>query len=162
MKTTKAGCTTVRIGVHMTNQEILDKALAIVQKRMATSGLPIVDSSQDAKNLAKLRLAGKDQEEFLVLFLDNQYRYIKDEVMFRGGPDSATVSPRLIAKRCIEYGASAIICSHNHPSGCMDVSRQDKEINVAIQGALDLIDARLIDHILVGESVLSMVEECML
>lgn len=142
----------------MSEQATVDAALEIIQRRMAGSGLPIVDNVEDAKNLAKLRLGGKEQEEFLVLFLDGQFRYIKDEIMFRGSDCEATVSPKVIARRAIELNASAVLVAHNHPSGVNNASEQDIALTKRLAQALALIDAILVDHLIVGDRVVSMGE----
>lgn len=112
-------------------------------------------TSDEAKKFMRVRLATKDQEVFTVAFLNNQHRLIAAEDMFRGTIDSAQVYPRVIAARALQLNAAALIVAHNHPSGEAEPSRADINITARIRMALDLLDIRLLDHLIVtaGEVV---------
>jgi DNA repair protein RadC len=109
--------------------------------------------SQAAQQYLKQRLRHHSQEVFACLFLDNQHQLIKFEELFFGSINSASVYPREIVKKAIEYNAAALIVAHNHPSGNSEPSLSDKKITERIKSALDLIDVRLIDHIIVGDAM---------
>jgi DNA repair protein RadC len=70
--------------------------------------------------------------------------------MFSGTINQAMVYPRVVAQRCLELNASAVILSHNHPSGCLLPSASDKEITQKLINSLELIDVRVLDHFIVG------------
>ena len=79
---------------------------------------------------------------------------------FFGTIDHASVHPRIIVKKALQYNAAAIILAHNHPSGCSKPSEADIEITETIHDALELIDVHVVDHIIVGEGEpVSMVEQ---
>jgi DNA repair protein RadC len=107
--------------------------------------------SQTAQQFLKQNLRHHRQEVFAGLFLDNQHQLIKYEELFFGTINSASVYPREIVKKAIEYNAAALIIAHNHPSGNSEPSISDKKITERIKSALDLIDVRLLDHIIVGD-----------
>ncbi|ELM3723333.1 hypothetical protein RYR28_002111 [Edwardsiella piscicida] len=67
-----------------------------------------------------------------------------------GSIATTTVYPREIARQALNLNAAAIICSHNHPSGNAELSTQDKSITLRIQKVMELIEVRLVDHIVVG------------
>ncbi|NOR51847.1 MAG: DNA repair protein RadC [Gammaproteobacteria bacterium] len=105
------------------------------------------------------RLRGESRELFHCLFLDNKNRLIVDETLFLGTINQSVVHPREVIKRALELNASALILSHNHPSGICDPSRADIEITHRIKDALELVDIRLLDHLIVGDQeVLSLAE----
>lgn len=110
---------------------------------------PLTNPQHTARYLtAKLR--DKSRETFLVLYLDNQHRPIKDEILFEGTINAAGVYPREIVKRSLELGANAVILAHNHPSGVAEPSGADRQITVKIADALALLDIRLLDHMVIG------------
>jgi DNA repair protein RadC len=95
---------------------------------------------------------------FAVLLLDTQHRLIEYKEVFYGTIDAASVYPREIVKLVLEYNSAAVIIAHNHPSGISDPSQADKVITRKLIDALALVDVRVLDHIVVGETTLSFAE----
>lgn len=117
------------------------------------------DSSKHVKNYLTSEIAHLKHEVFVVLFLNSQHALIKKETMFRGTVDSAAVYPREIVKTALEHNASAVILAHNHPSGVCEPSQSDRAITRKIQAALDIVDIRTLDHLIVADrDVLSFAE----
>lgn len=90
-------------------------------------------------------------EVFAALFLDNQHRLLHYEELFSGTIDGASVYPREVVRKVLEYNAAAVIFAHNHPSGVAEPSRADRHITGQLQQALALVDVRVLDHFVVGE-----------
>ena len=83
--------------------------------------------------------------------------------MFSGTIDAASVYPREIVKTALRLNASALIFTHNHPSGIASPSEADKRLTARLKEALSLIDTRVLDHISVaGSSTLSFAENGLL
>jgi DNA repair protein RadC len=78
--------------------------------------------------------------------------------LFFGTIDAASVYPREVVKAVLEVNAAAVIFSHNHPSGESEPSQADKLITKKLIDALGLIDVRVLDHIVVGQSPVSFAE----
>lgn len=98
-------------------------------------------------------------EVFVVMFLDAQNRLIAAEEMFRGTLTQTSVYPREIVKRAIEHNAASVIFAHNHPSGNTTPSRADEQLTYTLKSALQLIDIRVLDHVIVsGNQSLSFAE----
>lgn len=97
------------------------------------------------------RLADKDREIFLVIFLNNQNNVIEAEEMFVGTYNSVEVHPREIVRQALKYNAAALILAHNHPSGIAEPSQADRHITHQIEQACDLVDIRIIDHFVIGK-----------
>lgn len=95
-------------------------------------------------------LRDRGREIFAVLFLDNRHQVIKYEELFYGTLNSASVHPREIVKQVLHHNAAAVIIAHNHPSGIAEPSQSDADITIKIQKALQLIEVRLLDHIIIG------------
>ena len=65
------------------------------------------------------------QEEFLVLYLNNQHHVLDKKSLSKGGISETTVDIRLLFKNALRLGAIAIIVAHNHPSGVFTPSKND-------------------------------------
>lgn len=96
-------------------------------------------------------LEDDEREVFMVLFLDNQHRLLKQEKLFFGTVNQTSVHPREIIKAALKYNAAAILVAHNHPSGNCLPSEADRYMTRRIEMACDLVDIRLVDHIIIGK-----------
>ncbi len=119
--------------------------------REEITGRDVLTSPNATRDYLKLRLRGLSHEVFACLFLDNRHRVIEYQELFRGTIDGASVHPREVVKEAIRWNAAAVIFAHNHPSGVAEPSQADLRITKRLQDALDLIDVRVLDHIIVGE-----------
>lgn len=111
-----------------------------------------ITNSKQTYAYLKKRLRDYKNETFAALFLDNQHRIIAYEELFFGTINTATIHPRPIIERVLQLNAAALILAHNHPSGVSDASHQDIAVTERIKDALELIDARLLDHIVIGDN----------
>ena len=118
----------------------------------------IIKTSDDAKAAIQNKIVGHQYEMFACLFLDSQNRVLDFQEMFRGTINSATVHPREVVKAALQLNAAAVILAHNHPSGITDPSAQDIELSKKLKEILKVIDVRVLDHLVVGETVLSMAD----
>jgi len=101
--------------------------------------------------LFQKRLSDLPHEEFWLLILNRANQVIKEEFISKGGITGTIVDVRLICKSAIENNASGIIIAHNHPSGQIIPSKQDKEITIKLKSALILFDVSLLDHLIIGD-----------
>lgn len=110
----------------------------------------LFSSPDTTRQYLQLKLAPSPEEQFAVIFLDNAHHLIEFSVLFRGTIDACTVPVRPIARLCLQHNAAAVILAHNHPSGSLTPSQDDKRITDRIREALSLFDVRVIDHIIVS------------
>lgn len=101
-------------------------------------------------------------EVFACLFLDNRHRVLQYEELFFGTIDGASVYPREVVRRALHHNAAAVIFAHNHPSGVAEPSQADERITRKLQDALRLIDVRVLDHFVIGDTVVSFAERGLL
>jgi len=87
---------------------------------------------------------------FAVLFLDNQHQVLKFERLFFGTLNAAAVYPRVVVEQALTHHAAAVILAHNHPSGVAEASIADKHITQKLEQALQLIDVRVLDHMIIA------------
>lgn len=112
---------------------------------------PIINSPAiAAEQLDYIR--DKKQEYFIVMTLDGARRLISNKVLTIGTLQSSLVHPREVFALAVEDRAASIIIAHNHPSGMLDVSEQDKEVTKRIKQAGELMGIQLDDHIIVAGS----------
>lgn len=115
------------------------------------SDQPVFDSPNRVKDYLALHLGGRQQEVFAVLFLDGQHRFLRLEEMFQGTLTQTSVYPREVVKRALALNAGAVVLAHNHPSGLAEPSRADEYLTQTLKTALQLVDVRVLDHIVVGQ-----------
>lgn len=119
----------------------------------------VFTSAVTVKEFLRLQLNVLDHEVFGVMFLNNRHQLLQWEVMFKGTLTQTSVYPREIVKRTLQLNAAALILAHNHPSGSPEPSPSDQSLTKTIQSAMQLIDVRLLDHIIVaGNDVISFAE----
>ena len=142
---------------------IIESAIKILESRISySSASPPLTSPRASKDYVKLQLATFEHEVFACLFLDNRHHVITFEELFRGTIDGASVYPREVVKACLRHNSAAVILAHNHPSGVAEPSVADERITKRLKDALALIDVRVLDHLIVGEEVISFAERGLL
>lgn len=99
-------------------------------------------------------------EECVMLCLNRANKIIGYYKISSGGTSAAVVDPKVIFTTAINCTASSIILAHNHPSGNLTASHADKELTKKIKSAGELLDIKLLDHIiLTSEGYISMADE---
>mgnify|MGYP003668395617 CR=1 FL=1 len=133
---------------------------AIAQRSLKEQLLskPAINGSKDSANFLLYKMRDYKNEVFACLLLDTRNQLIQYEELFRGSIDGASVYPREVVKLVIKTNAATVIFAHNHPSGNSQPSEADKQITARLKQALELIDVRVLDHIIVGETTFSMAE----
>jgi DNA repair protein RadC len=112
---------------------------------------PVLANPRATRDFLHARLRDLPHEVFCVVYLDNRNRVLAFEELFRGTIDGATVHIREVVKRALAHNAAAVIVSHNHPSGVAEPSQADELITRRLKAALDLVEIRLLDHLIVGD-----------
>ncbi|RLA22636.1 MAG: hypothetical protein DRQ61_05810 [Gammaproteobacteria bacterium] len=110
-----------------------------------------IENIETTRAYLTAQLRNRSQELFACLFLDNSHKVIKFEILFQGTIDSASVHPREVVKKALQYNSAAIIIAHNHPSGNQTPSQADKQITEKLKQALSLVEIRLLDHFIIGD-----------
>ncbi len=112
----------------------------------------LITTPTDTESFLRAKLAHLPHELFCCIYLDNRHRVLKFEELFRGTVDGTTVYPREVALSALKCGAAAVILAHNHPSGVAEPSQADERITKRIKAGLELLDIRLLDHLIIGGS----------
>lgn len=115
-------------------------------------GRPILSSWSALLDYCRSAMQFEATEQFRVLFLDRKNRLIADEVLGQGTVDRAPVYPREILKRALAHESTAIILTHNHPSGDPTPSQSDIDITKEIVQACKPIRVAVHDHLIIGRN----------
>lgn len=129
----------IELGVRVNETDIIAKDVKIT-------------NSIDAYKYFSKYIVRKERENFMAIFLDNQQRYITHKIIFKGTINKAEIHEREVLKEALLENSNKLIIMHNHPSGIVKPSASDDEVTRRIAASLSLIDAHLIDHIIVGNN----------
>ena len=130
------------------------RALPELAKRYFEATLPVgqaISSPADTEQFLRARLRDLPHELFCCVYLDNRHRVLRFAELFRGTIDGTSVYPREVVKEALAVNAAAVILAHNHPSGVAEPSQADERITGRLKAALELVDIRLLDHLIVGD-----------
>jgi DNA repair protein RadC len=130
-------------------QACLEMSRRYLSEQLIQQGKALT-SSQATRNYLISELRHETREVFAVLFLDNQHQVLKFERLFFGTLNAAAVYPRIVVEQALKYHAGAVILAHNHPSGIAEASIADKQITYKLEQALQLIDVRVLDHMIIA------------
>lgn len=113
----------------------------------------VIKNPHDTQLYLTAQLRGHQHEVFACLFLDARNRVICFDEVAHGTITHAQVHPREVVKRALHFNAAAVILAHNHPSGHAEPSQADKNLTRQLKCALELVDIKVLDHIIVGDGV---------
>lgn len=112
----------------------------------------VIKESTDIYNIFHPLLCDIPQEEFWLLLLNQAAKVIDKVRISQGGIDQTTVDIRTIMREAILMRATQIAVVHNHPSGSLKPSKEDIDITTKIKKACELLNIRLIDHVIVTDA----------
>ena len=110
-----------------------------------------INSSKDVFCFYKDLFLDKKQELFYCLYLNNKNYVIERKLLFMGTLNRSVVHPREVFKNAYLSSASGIICIHNHPSGDVNPSIEDKRFTKALVDIGNVQNIPILDHIIIGE-----------
>ena len=119
-----------------------------------------ITSATDVFNEISPFLADLNHEEFWVFFLNRANIVLRKEKISSGGIAGTVVDNKIILKKALLNLASSIILVHNHPSGNLNPSIQDKKVTRKMKLACELLEINLLDHLIIaGNSYYSFADE---
>ncbi len=113
---------------------------------------PYCHSSKEVFEYLYQALRDLKREKFKVMFLDSKNQILEEKTVFEGTVDSSAVYPREIMKEALKCDASSLIFVHNHPSGDPEPSQSDREITKELVYAADVMQLKVLDHIIIGNN----------
>jgi DNA repair protein RadC len=141
----------------MSESDMLAVAEDILRRKLERQGS--ISSPRDGAEFLRMRLGHLQHEEFHAVWLDTRHQVLAVDRLFNGSIDGTSIHPREVVRSALRHNAAAVIFAHNHPSGNPEPSAADRAITKRLRDALELIDVRLLDHIIVGaQSTTSLAE----
>jgi DNA repair protein RadC len=133
---------------------MLQAALEVSRRhyRQEVAAGPALESPRATQAFLVAQLRDRPYEVFCCLHLDNRHRLIAFDELFRGTIDGASVHPREVVRQALARNSAAVILAHNHPSGVAEPSQADEMITLRLRDALGLVDIRVLDHLVVGDT----------
>jgi len=125
----------------------------VVAYRPQKSQHPLIRTSQEAYDCLYKFFSETDialQEKFVVGYLNRSNKLLGVYSMSKGGIAGTIADPKLILGVALKSAASGIILAHNHPSGNLQPSAQDRELTAKINEACKLFDIILLDHLIIS------------
>lgn len=125
------------------------------------NGKRSVNTPKDAFDLVKHLFVGADREMMLAAHLNIKNEPLTVTTIAVGTLNQSFVHPREVFKAAILSNAAGIILFHNHPSGNLTASKEDREVTKRIKEAGELLGIKLIDHLILSHDdyYLSLMEE---
>lgn len=136
-------------GIGAAKATEITAAFELAKRYLADHEQPIISDSDTAlEQLADIR--NKKQEYLVCLTLDGANRLIAKRVITIGTLTSSLVHPREVFADAITDRAASIIVAHNHPSGRLVASPEDKEVTKRLVSVGEMVGIDVIDHIIVA------------
>ena len=130
--------------------------------RVRNPGRPMISSPADVERLLRGRIANLDRENFVVVLLNTKNEVIETSTVSIGTLGASLVHPREVFKPAVRASAASVILAHNHPSGMVEPSREDREVTRRLGEAAGVLGIEVLDHVIVGDGYFSMKEHGML
>ena len=113
---------------------------------------PYCRSSREVFDYLYHSMRDLKKEIFKVMFLDSQNRVVQIEDLFEGTLNTSAIYPREIIQGAVKHSAAALIFIHNHPAGNPQPSNNDKQITQDLVFAGNIMQIKVLDHIIIGEN----------
>jgi DNA repair protein RadC len=113
---------------------------------------PYCRSSREVFDYLYHSMRDLKKEVFKVMFLDSQNRVVEIEDLFEGTLNASAIYPREIIQSAVKHNAVALIFVHNHPAGNPQPSDNDKQITQDLVFAGNIMQIKVLDHIVIGEN----------
>jgi DNA repair protein RadC len=127
--------------------------------RVRNPGRPVISSPEDVDGLLRGRIAHLDRENFVVVLLNTKNEVLGFPTVSVGTLSASLVHPREVFKPAIRASAAGVILAHNHPSGRVGPSREDREVTRRLMEASGIIGIEVLDHVILGDGYFSMKEQ---
>ena len=111
---------------------------------------PYIHNPEDAFKLIHPFLGHLDHEELWVIVMDTRNKVMAFVMLYRGTVNTTQIRVSEVFRQAIIENAPSIILAHNHPTGDPTPSPEDVAITKEINEAGELLDIRVLDHMILG------------
>lgn len=120
--------------------ELRERREPVVKVMMPSDILPVL-----------ARYSGRRQEHFVVAILDGAHQIIRVKLVTVGLLNRTMIHPREVFRPAIIESGAAIILAHNHPSGNLEPSHEDKDITRKLVESGQILGIRVLDHLIISK-----------
>jgi DNA repair protein RadC len=113
---------------------------------------PVCNSSQEIYEYFSHTMRDLKKEIIKTVYLDSQNHIIEIQDLSQGTVDSSYIYPREVIEKAIRCNAVSFVLVHNHPSGNPNPSEADKDLTRNMVYAGNVMQIKLLDHIIVGDN----------
>jgi len=134
------------------DMQIIEEPFGEVQMRLIKpeeSEMQDVESPEDIREILQEKIGNATTEHMVAVYMEGDNDVLGTQTVAKGGVDSVDFSPRQIVQAGIMMNASSVIIAHNHPSGALEFTQQDREASIDLEAELQKFDIRLLDMVLV-------------
>ena len=121
-----------------------------MQGEIANDKELVISDSRTLFNYMAPLLADLDHEEFWAIFLSTRGKVLGRQRISLGGQTHTQVDPRILFRNALECKAVSLMVAHNHPSGTIRASHEDKRLTRRLSEAGSLLEIKLLEHIIIG------------
>ena len=121
-----------------------------MQGEIANDKELVISDSRTLFNYMAPLLADLDHEEFWAIFLSTRGKVLGRQRISLGGQTHTQVDPRILFRNALECKAVSLMVAHNHPSGTIRASHEDKQLTRRLSEAGSLLEIKLLEHIIIG------------
>lgn len=89
-----------------------------------------------------------ERENFILIGLNTKNKVVYSEVIFKGGLDMCMICPKLIFRKLLLNNCAKGIVAHNHPSGDLNPSDEDRDIYKRLKNFGKELDLKILDSII--------------
>ena len=155
----EATATYLQTEIHPSMAAAKELLVRCMEQRLSTENDLIVSGPEFVKVFLTGKLGHLEHEVFSALFLDNSHRLLSYDIMFRGTINTCHVEIREVVKTALQYNAASVIFAHNHPSMSDIPSAMDIAITRKLKSALEIVDIKVLDHIIVAANHTASMQE---
>lgn len=119
--------------------------------RQRVLGRKYIHSSREVSDYLIHLMRGLGHEVFTVVYLDATHGILDAEILAEGTITANTIYPRELVKAALARNASALVIAHNHPSGHLEPSTQDRQLTSTLYLVCSFMQIKLLDHLIIGE-----------
>ncbi len=138
------------VGQNVLNIISVIKDVAELYLKQRTFDNKSVKSAADVCDYLRISMQPEKDELLKVLYLNASNKILGDDIISRGTVDRAPVYPRKVVESAVKRKAVNVILAHNHPSGSLRPSEEDRIMTEKLKGVLSLVDVTVLDHIIIG------------
>ncbi len=111
-----------------------------------------IRAPSEAAHLLLPLIGHKEQEHFVILYLDTRNRVLDQEILYKGSLNTSLVRVGEVFRGAVRRQCASIIVAHNHPSGDVAPSAEDIALTRRLVEAGKLLDVEVLDHIIIGHN----------